>query len=249
VTRLFGLDFTDAESVREVADACLSFEPTVGSKLPLLVTPNVDHLVQLRDASAELVESTCEAAFVLPDGQPIVWASRLMGARLPARLAGSDLFAELWPRICDRRIPVLVIAPTAAVAEALDTAPSAATLVAPVFGADDLDARSGLVDDALAAMTTPAAHVFVCLGQPKQQLIALELLERWPSERPPLVHCVGAAPEMYLGLVARAPEWMRRTGLEWFFRFLREPRRLFRRYFVADVVFVKMVWKEWRSRR
>ena len=54
---------------------------------------------------------------------------------------------------------------------------------------------------------------------------------------------------MLLGLKKQAPRWVQRAGLEWFFRFVQEPRRLFRRYFIDDVAFFPLVWREWRRVR
>ena len=93
--------------------------------------------------------------------------------------------------------------------------------------------------------------VFVGISFPKQQAIALALIDACEArgERPPIMLTLGASFEMYLGLCARAPRMMQRLGLEWFFRFLREPRRLFKRYFVADLRFAWLVLRELVSAR
>ena len=112
----------------------------------------------------------------LPDGQPIVWASRILGSRLRFRLTGSDLFADLWPRLTARATPVFVLAPSAAVARGLEESnPAAATLVAPML---DVGSRSELVDLAaqcVAEITAVAAKVVILsLGHPKDVMIADE---------------------------------------------------------------------------
>ncbi len=249
---LFGLEFVDAPDIGAVVEAVLAFDEVPEGRLPLVVTPNLDHLVQLRDADARVADATRRAAFVLPDGQPIVWASGWLGRRLRARLTGADLFASLWDRLADAGLDAHVVCPTAEVAEGLRARHrSASTTVAPVFDSGDASARAAVVAAVVEAIgDRRPAHVFVCLGQPKQLLVSLDLLDAWPDRaRPPLYHCVGAAPEMYLGLTRRAPTWLRRSGLEFAYRLAQEPRRLLGRYARDALAFPGLVLAERRRRR
>jgi N-acetylglucosaminyldiphosphoundecaprenol N-acetyl-beta-D-mannosaminyltransferase len=250
---LFGLRFIDADSIDDVVDAAMSLDTAaIGDWLPLLLTPNVDHLVQLESASSSrLVRSTQAAAIVLPDGQPIVWAGRLLGAPLRARLTGSDLFPALWQRLRSAESPVLVVAPSQPVARLLRSEnPDATVIVAPMF---DPDEPAGVSEFATRCITvareTSPHHVLINIGQPVQQRLALELLDQWPDDRPPLVSCLGASAEMYLHIEPRAPRWLGNLGLEWLYRLAHNPRRLFRRYFVDDVAFLGIVFREWSDRR
>lgn len=84
--------------------------------------------------------------------------------------------------------------------------------------------------------------LFVGLGAPKQ--------EKWISKykeeyKVPLSLGVGATFDFIAGNIKRAPKWMQNAGLEWFWRFIQEPRRLFRRYFIEDIKFFKIVAKEY----
>ena len=67
--------------------------------------------------------------------------------------------------------------------------------------------------------------------------------------RVPFAMGVGGTFDVAAGKVRRAPRWMQRSGLEWFFRFLQEPRRMVRRYFIDDMAFLPMLWREWRTPR
>ena len=88
--------------------------------------------------------------------------------------------------------------------------------------------------------------MFLGISFPKQQRIALALVDelRRTGEPMPIFLLLGGSFEMYLGTTKRAPSWMQRFGLEWFFRFLMEPKRLFRRYFVTDTRFVWLLARE-----
>jgi N-acetylglucosaminyldiphosphoundecaprenol N-acetyl-beta-D-mannosaminyltransferase len=90
----------------------------------------------------------------------------------------------------------------------------------------------------------------VTLGYPRRERLIRVMIDRWPAGVPyPLFAAVGASFEMLFGLKKQAPLWVRRAGLEWFFRFVQEPRRLFRRYFIDDMAFFPLVWREWRRTR
>ena len=246
---LFGLDFVDAPDVGVVCDALVEAETSDGPGLPVVVTPNVDHLVKLdRGTDAAANDVAHRARWVLPDGQPVVWASRLLGRPLRGRLAGSDLVARLFPRLVADGHTVVVVASSAEVAsrvraEAGDTH----AILAPQLSLDDAVGFDAFVDECAGVVEHVGAdYVFVTLGFPKQCNVIAGILDRVPDTRRPLLLAVGASFEMHYGLVRRAPAWMQRWGLEWLYRFLHEPRRLFHRYFVDDPAFVRLVWQEWR---
>lgn len=249
---LFGLDFVDATSVTPVADALMSgrTEP-IGDGLPVVVTPNVDQLVHLDRETDRVSSELIHSAFmVLPDGQPVVWASRWLGQPLQARLTGSSLVQELWPRIVADGANSVVIASSDRVAALVEAdGAHCHAIVAPRI---DLDDRAGLdaFVDACAALVTDvdAAFVFVTLGYPKQCRIIAGLLERLPAS-PAIFLAIGASFDMHYGLVRRAPHWVQRIGLEWAFRLVQEPRRLFRRYLIDDPSFVRIIHRERRHMR
>ncbi len=251
---LFGLDFVDDTSLDRVVDLLLDGSPDAVEGHPVVVTPNTDLLLQVVNTPDNRIRDFFAKAWcVLPDGQPIVWASRLLGRPLRFRLTGSDLFARLWPKLVARSAPVVVLAPSAAVATALrESNPAAATVVAPVI---DAASRSDIVSVAqmcVAEITALLAQfVILSLGHPKDALLAEEILRQLSdtSTALPFILCLGGSAEMYLGIRRRAPLWMQRCSAEWLYRFAQEPRRLFYRYFVRDSAFVPLVWREYRAQR
>ncbi len=250
----------DAPDLEPVLDAILT-RPRAeddstadDSVLPVLVTPNVDILVQLRRAVRSVEAGVMRRAqYVLPDGMPIVAASRLLGAPLAGRLTGSGLFELLWPALVAQDRPVLVLTASTAIARRLSYgAPSAAFVTPPLFDAGDVTAVDRVIDELLreAEARRPDLVLFG-IGHPKDPILASRFLERWPLAfgRRPLCCCLGGSFAMYAGFKRRAPAWMQRAGLEWFYRFIQEPRRLFRRYFVRDAAFVAIVAGALWSRR
>ncbi len=248
---LFGLDFVDDTDVRNVAADIMAPGGVQRGRLPVVITPNVDYLVRLGGASPTVQRVVDRAQWCLPDGQPIVWASRLLGRPLATRLAGSTLVEALWAEPSFKAQRIAVIASGDSIADRITTShPRAEVVVAPMLPAGEPEAITEFVEQHLDTLIGARPKlVFVAIGFPKEQLAIDALLERWPDDVDlPVFLAVGASFEMLFGLRTRAPGWMQRAGLEWLFRFAQEPRRLFVRYFVRDVAFVGLVAREWRRR-
>jgi N-acetylglucosaminyldiphosphoundecaprenol N-acetyl-beta-D-mannosaminyltransferase len=171
------------------------------------------------------------AAFLVADGAPLVWASRRTRTPLPERVAGSDLVPALCRRLAPRggRVFLLGGAPGVATAagELLASRFSGLRVVgaeAPPFRSLCLEETAGL----LARIRAAAPDLlFVAFGQPKGELW---LAEHLPQLGTPVGLQIGAAFDMLVGRVRRAPRWVQRLGLEWLWRISTEPRRLGPRY-------------------
>ncbi len=254
------MSLVDAESLDGVVDALEAkawrAEP---GRLPIVVTPNVDIVVQLAEIKNESVSNQfSEGWCVLPDGQPLIMLARRCGVSLEARLAGSSLVAQLWPRLATSGAGVLVLAANDRTASSLRSEhPEAVVVVPPMIDADDPAQVSAVVEIALAATAKHVAgggskidYVFVGIGFPKSALLIQGLLESWPDQESlPVFLGIGASFEMYFGSARRAPEWVQNIGMEWLFRFVQEPRRLFHRYFIRDSKFLVIAAKTYWSSR
>ncbi len=252
--QLFGLDLVNSPSLDPVIEEILNGPRRDDEKLPVVLTPNVDILVHLDEATGTPeAELFSRAQYCLPDGQPLIIVSRFIGDRIAARLPGSELFHELWPRVVADQIPAVVVASSDHIAELLEAHhPKASCVVPPMFDVDDFDAIADIVTDVLAASrAVRPSLVFVGIGNPKDARIISALLERWDPRLGPKPLCLGLGGSflMHLGLKKRAPKIVQKFGMEWFYRFLQEPRRLFHRYFIRDVAFVGIVRREWRAHR
>ncbi|MCB0772830.1 MAG: WecB/TagA/CpsF family glycosyltransferase [Flavobacteriales bacterium] len=252
---LFGLPFISAPDHGGVVREVLAWPqpPAKPDELPLLSTPNVDQVVKLhRPENAALLKQVARARFVLPDGQPIVWVSRWAnGGALPARLAGSDLFPALWKLLAKKQTPVFMVLAQEAIGTFLQREnPAMRYMVPPFYSIAETKAENAVVQAVYEQlMERPVSLVFLGLGFPKQERLALALVDRLKEAGAPLplFLLLGASFEFHAGLKKRAPRIWQRLGLEFFHRFLSEPRRMFRRYFVDDLQFFRLAWKELRS--
>ncbi len=210
-------------------------------------TPNVDHVVTVEDIP-EFQEAYAAASLSLVDGTPLLWASRLLGAPLPEKISGSDIVEPLVERAARRRWSVYLLGGQSGAAERAAAELERRFGVA-IAGIDcpriDLGA-AGEAEGCAAAARVRAARpelLLVGLGAPKQEL----WIHRHREEiRPTVALGCGASIDFLAGMQRRAPRWMSRCGLEWLYRLLHEPRRLWRRYLVNDPRFLKVLL---RSRR
>lgn len=194
------------------------------------VTANV-HFAAAARRDAELQRILCEADLVLCDGTPLLWAARALGAKMPERVAGSDLLPLLLAHAAERGYRLFFLGSTPDVlAEAAKRATAqhptlrlAGTLAPPQADLRDLD-----LDAIRAAIRAAKPDVLlVALGCPKQEKLIARL------HRELGVPCsigVGASLDFLAGRFSRAPRWMKRAGLEWLYRLLHEPLRLYPRY-------------------
>lgn len=176
---------------------------------------------------------------MVADGAPLIWASRLQGRPLPARVPGSDLIWSLSAALGRHQRSVYLLGgepgtATRASAVLRERFPllTIAGELSPPFGFDQSEEQFHQVCVDVAA--TRPDLIFVGLGFPKQERVIARL-------RPMLPHTwfmgCGAAIGFVAGVHRRAPGWMQRTGLEWIHRLAGEPQRLMRRYLVHDVPF------------
>jgi N-acetylglucosaminyldiphosphoundecaprenol N-acetyl-beta-D-mannosaminyltransferase len=213
-----------------------------------VVTPNVDHLVLYQERDS--FRAACDGASLrLADGMPIVWASRLLGRPLRARVAGSDLFPRLCEMAAAKGHRVFLLGGAAGVAER--AANHVATRfpglrIAGVYAPPDQFEREGRASEAAVEAVNAAkpALLFVALGTPKQELW---VHHHWGRLDVGVALCCGAAFDFIAGVQIRAPVWMQQAGLEWLWRLARDPGRLWHRYLVRDAAFVGIFVKEWRN--
>ena len=210
------------------------------------VVVNVDKLVKAsRDAGLRRIINDC--ALVNVDGMPVVWASRLLGKPLKERVAGVDLFEALMRHAAARGWRIFLLGAREEVVGQV-----AATYQRKYPGLVLAGWRNGYwlgeqEEAQVAALVRDARPdlLFVAISSPKKE----EFLGRHQAAmRVPFAMGVGGTFDVAIGRVRRAPLWMQKAGLEWFYRFLQEPRRMFRRYFIDDMAFFWLFIKEFAHR-
>ena len=182
------------------------------------------------------------ANLVLADGMPLVAAVKWLYGERCERVAGMDVMPDLIDRAAREQLKIFFFGTTPSMLEAIQKKIKSeysesiiAGMISPPFNTS-LDDPS-YVD---AINMAGANLVFVALGCPKQ--------EKWMASHSPNINAVllgvGGAFPVYAGTAKRAPVFLRNNGLEWLYRLYQEPRRLFRRYFVTNSLFIWLLTKE-----
>jgi N-acetylglucosaminyldiphosphoundecaprenol N-acetyl-beta-D-mannosaminyltransferase len=209
------------------------------------VVVNVDKVVKMqRDPALRAAVLDCD--LINADGQPLVWASRLLGRPLKERVTGVDLFQALVAHCAARGYRPFLLGARQEVVEQC-----AAVLRGRHPDLQLAGLRNGYwttAEEAAVVEQVRAAQpaiLFVAMSSPKKELF----LRRWKDRlQVPFVMGVGGSFDVVAGKVRRAPQWVQRCGMEWFYRFAQEPARMWRRYFVEDLAFFPLLWREWRRR-
>lgn len=244
---LFGIAFDNFD----FEDVAGYFHRTIQAGVPkYMLTCNVDHLVQLRQ-DLDFLRVYREADAVVADGMPVIWASRLMGRPLKQKVSGSDLLPELGYELERRRYRLFFLGAAEGVAEAardnlLHQYPALNIVgcYSPSYGFEENEEENQHILQLLKDARPDI--VLVGVGAPKQE----KWINRYCKEYgAPLSIGVGATFDFLAGKVKRAPRWMQRAGLEWCWRLIQEPRRLWRRYLVEDIQFLRMLMREWKAKR
>jgi N-acetylglucosaminyldiphosphoundecaprenol N-acetyl-beta-D-mannosaminyltransferase len=252
IARLFDLDiqaltFNQAcKKLEGIADL-LPSKATHSAKI--VVTPNVDHIVRLSN-DLSFKQLYAKADFIFADGMPVVWSSHLLKLKspLPERVTGADLFVHLCQRAIIKNWPVFILGGCPGDEPHLYQHFSRVYpgLRVKIFSPSMKFDPHG--EEAAGVMETINAFkpriVFACVGMPKQEYWAFKYA---PHIEANLILCVGAAMELALGLKVRAPKWIQNIGFEWLWRLLSDPKRLWRRYLIQDMQYLKLLWQEWRK--
>lgn len=243
--RLFGMEI-DAVRMTEAVQTLLDWIAGDDATCRYVVTPNVDHAVLFQEHSA-LRQAYSGASLVLADGAPVVLASRLLGKPLPERVAGSDLVPQLFAAANARGpLKVYLLGGMPGVAERAAANISAkwpqievvGTASPPLGFERDPEQNAALLAE--ISLLRPDV-LLVGLGAPKQELWVHAHRHELAA---PVALCIGATIDFLAGERKRAPRWMRRSGLEWLYRVLSEPRRLGRRYARDAWIFPQLLRRE-----
>lgn len=219
------------------------------NKNAYVVTPNVDHIVQL-EKGGELRQVYADADLILTDGKPLIWISKLYGTPIKEKISGSDLFPLLCALAAEKGYKMFFLGAAEGVA-----AKAAENLMArypglqvvgtysPPVGFEKDEAQLAQIEKMICAA---APHILIVgLGCPKQEKFILHNKDRLGV---PISLGLGASLDFEAGNVKRAPKWMSDHGLEWLYRMISEPKRLAKRYF-ADALAIAPIVLKYRKRK
>jgi N-acetylglucosaminyldiphosphoundecaprenol N-acetyl-beta-D-mannosaminyltransferase len=207
-----------------------------------IVTPNAQH-VTLAEKDRLFQEACRSAVLSVPDGASIVLASRILGTPLPQRVAGCDLMERLCGACAARGFNVFFLGglPTAA-----DTAArqlqqrfsglEVSGVYCPPYGFESDPAECARIRNLIRAAKPDL--LFVAFGAPKQEIW---VWQNCPDLPVGMAMSVGSSFDTQAGMRRRAPIWMQQAGVEWLFRLMAEPKRLWRRYLIGNAVFLYIV--------
>ena len=241
---LLGLSF-DAVTMETAVARCLEFcrAPRASH---VVVTANAYHLCMMRH-DPELAAACHAAQLTVADGMSVVWALRASGQEAPERVAGVDLMDRLLAEAAKRQLSVYFLGARREVVEAL--ARKSRNLYPGLeiagfrdgyFGPKD---HQAVVEDIRAS----GAHIlFVGMPSPFKETWCERHRERLDV---PVIIGVGGSFDVLAGYIRRAPHWVQLAGLEWSWRLLMEPRKLWKRYLTTNSEFVWLASREIVARR
>jgi len=245
--KLLGIDI-DNINMKETIN---KIELLIEKKKPsLVITPNVHH-INILQKDNEFRKIYKHASLVIPDSTPLLWSSKILGVPLKERVTGSDLLPLFSEVSAEKKYRLFFLGAKPGIAKK-----AAETLIqknprleitgiySPYFGFQNDGRENRKIVDMIKKCDPDV--LFICLGPPKQEKWAWKHKDKI---KVPVIICVGAAFDFIAGNLKRAPKWMQKIGLEWFFRLCQEPHRLWKRYLIGNIVFIWLVLKEFIKKR
>ena len=214
-------------------------------KRGVLVTPNLDHLVKLQH-DREFYDLYQKAEWVVCDSKILYLCSRLLKKGIPEAIPGSSFFTAFYQYHKDNPdCRIFLLGAMEGVAQKAMERINASVgreivvgAMSPSYGFENKPEENELIYRTINA--SGANVVLVGVGAPKQEKWIYENYQKYGAK---VSICAGATVDFLAGNVNRAPKWMSDHGLEWFYRFLQEPKRMFKRYFIDDVKILSLIFK------
>lgn len=209
-----------------------------------VVTPNVDHIVRL-EKDEELQKVYKNASLILTDGKPLIWISKWYKTPIKEKISGSDLFPRVCQLAVNKNYTMYLLGAAEGVA---DTAArnlmkkypglNIVGTYSPPFGFEKNEQEMNKIKTQIQDVHPDI--LIVGLGCPKQEKF---MYYHCKELGVPISFGLGASIDFEAGNIKRAPKWMSNHGLEWLYRFSKEPKRLFKRYFVDDLKIIQVARK------
>ena len=226
------------ETIQAIEDMIAS------EKKSYIVAINVDVVMKIENDSY-LKVITDKADMVLVDGKPLEWIAKWHNRPIKAKISGSDLVPILCGKAAEKGYSIFIMGGKEGIAEKakqnLERDLPGIKIVgtyAPPFGFEKDERELKKINEMISNVHPDI--LIACFGCPKQEKWIYENYQKYDAK---VSVCAGATVDFLAGNVNRAPKWMSDHGLEWFYRFLQEPKRMFKRYFIDDVKILKLIRK------
>lgn len=213
-------------------------------KKSYIVAINVDVIIKIEN-DEYLKKITDNADMVLVDGKPLIWIGKKNKIKIKEKISGSDLVPNLCNLSNEKGYSIFILGGKEGIAnkakEELEKQYHNINIVgtySPPFGFEKDENELNRINSMINEVQPDL--LFVCFGCPKQEKWIYENITKYNAT---VSICAGATVDFLAGNVKRAPKWMSNHGLEWFYRFLQEPKRLFKRYFIDDIKILKLMKK------
>ncbi|ELC8443047.1 WecB/TagA/CpsF family glycosyltransferase [Clostridium perfringens] len=213
-------------------------------KASYVVTPNVDHIVKL-ETDKEFQAVYNNADLILTDGMPLIWISKIKGTPIKEKISGSDFFPKLCERAAEKGYSLFLLGAAEGVAdkaaENLKERYEGLNVVGTYSPSYGFEKKQDEIEKIIKMVNKAKPDILaVGLGAPKQE----KFLYKYRDElNVPISLAIGASIDFEAGNVKRAPRWMQKSGLEWFYRLCKEPKRMFKRYIIDDFKIIKIACK------
>jgi N-acetylglucosaminyldiphosphoundecaprenol N-acetyl-beta-D-mannosaminyltransferase len=205
------------------------------------VVVNVDKICKA-NKNKQLLNIINNCDLINADGMPVVWASRLLGVPLKQRVAGIDLFEMLVEKSAEKGWkPFFLGAKEEVVRKLVEIYKNKYPNLKIAGYKNGYWEKNEEQEIGEYIKSCKPDILFVAISSPKKEQFLSKYLEYLNI---PFSMGVGGSFDVVIGKTKRAPVWMQKYGLEWFYRFLQEPHRMFKRYFVDDSYFIYLFIKE-----
>lgn len=231
-TKILGVrvDLVDMEQTLEIIEEFIH-----SRKVHQIVVVNVAKIVKaIHDQKLKNILG--QAALSGADGMPVVWVSRLFGHPIPGRVNGTDLMNKLVELSAKKGYRIFFFGARPEVVKRVVTIYSELYPSLEIAGyhhgyfeQKDEEAIANMIRNSNADI------LFVAFGSPKKE----KFIDKYKEiMNVPVIHGVGGSFDVVAGVTKRAPLWMQQSGLEWLYRFLQEPKRMWRRYLITNTLFI-----------
>lgn len=226
-------------------EAIEEIDKLINNKKPsYIVTPNVDHIIKL-ESDNEFKTVYENADLILTDGMPLIWISKLKKTPIKEKVSGSDLFPKVCELAVKKEYSIFLLGAAEGVAikaaNNLKNKYKGLKIVGTYSPSYGFERNKDEIEEIIKNINEANPDILaVGVGAPKQEKFIYRYKEKLNV---PISLAIGATIDFEAGNIRRAPLWMQKHGLEWFYRLCKEPKRMFKRYLIDDLRILKILIK------